>query len=828
MDDQNINAPVTVEIDSQDLALERGFYAETLKDLDKYYDLFNNPNTRKKTILTILVSALIIIFATVDIVSNGFLIAYFYYLDDGGGEFLVTFYSVWLGLSHYLQTSYFIKTDLYSSRSEDHSRVRFILLFFTTWFMLPYIRLYDTLRNNDILLDHMSWGELNYINHNIYSWIRNISTKFELFLYRGLIESGGSCCFLIFCIYGDLSIINNGPKLEDNGLFLFDTLHGNVNIVFISLLIKVCNFLLCVFIFFINGSHSFEVYTHLADCLTFLTDLARQFVTLVIVLYSITLYFFYDDDYSGSKGYIDNTDDYLILLQLYFYPSLYLIIYLAIYFVRIVWIHSYRGCVTNNNGGALHICLFYLMFVFILAPICFGIGVCGLQLVTMITFDVAYLSLVCDAVFQTIFTRHNASVLNYKDAKDKDYKAYYNLMNKICYFLLEDVSFNRLHLNVPTTEKKNRKEKTCCKCVYIDTSFYQQVGVINYEILQACVATKQFKQLYKQAMDRHLKKQQLQEKKKKEDNVQFKLADSNSDQESKENENMDDEKQQSNVTVNNDNNDNNNDSSDVDDEDDENGLGLHHLNLSVKFLDQLKEAEKNDLMCSVDDSYFFTKIDLNHGHSTYYFKNLLKYIYVGLYEGFWGFLFDPVQPGDNVLKIENSPKRVMFHLLIIVFIISRINLMVYPFYFLIFINYKQYNEYNKGISNFEFFIEILIFVTIGLYLYMFWVWFKYIIPLYHKLCYILPWDRLTDKNGRGYQLLTLFELFKGADVKVGDQIMEQILMHYTALKIRPIKEKIVMQCLKEELGNDISRIVVDYLPIREYLHNLGSLQSVVL
>ena len=51
---------IVVEIDSQDLALERGFYVESLKHLDKYYDIFNNPNTCKKSLLTIFISLLIL------------------------------------------------------------------------------------------------------------------------------------------------------------------------------------------------------------------------------------------------------------------------------------------------------------------------------------------------------------------------------------------------------------------------------------------------------------------------------------------------------------------------------------------------------------------------------------------------------------------------------------------------------------------------------------------------------------------------------------------------------------------------------------------------
>ena len=155
MNDHDQEPHVVVEIDSQELLSERGFYVESLKHLDKYYDIFNNPNTCKKRLLTTIVCLLIVLVGTLDIVSNGFLIAYFYFLnEDGGGEFLITFYCIWLGLSHFFQTSYYMKSDQYTSMQNDHSKVRLISLLLTTWFMLPYIRLYDTLRNNDILIDY--------------------------------------------------------------------------------------------------------------------------------------------------------------------------------------------------------------------------------------------------------------------------------------------------------------------------------------------------------------------------------------------------------------------------------------------------------------------------------------------------------------------------------------------------------------------------------------------------------------------------------------------------------------------------------------------------
>ena len=661
----------------------------------------------------------------------------------------------------------------------------------------------------------------------MYNWIRNISTKFELFIYRGLIESGISCCLLIFCIYGDLGLINNsGTKLEDNNglLFLFDNkiLNGNANIMFLSLFIKIFNCLICWFIFWLNTSHSYEVYTHICDCVPWVADISRQFITVVIVLYSIDLYFFYHD-YNDKKHYIDNTDDYLILLQLYFYPSLYVIFYLIGHLIWNVWDNTYHSCGAGHGNFVKF--GYYVSFVFILAPFSAVIGLCVLQIMLMIVIDSAYLSLMSDFLFQKSFNVHS-DVLDYRDAKDKHYKAYYYLMNKICYFLIQDVSFDRLHLCRQTKNIKG-KGKGWCKCIYTDASFYQKVGVINYEILQACIATKQFEISYKSAMQRKLKKQERKRKKKSKnskDGFQLRLVDADdnvNDDDDKNDHDTDNQENKNDDNRNNNNNGNHDNNDDFDDDDDDDDITMH-MDLCVKFLDELKQAENENLMSNIDDSYFFTNVDSNEGHSPYYLSNIVKYVYVGLYKLFWEFLFDIIQPGENVLKIDNSPKRIMFHLFIIAFIISRINLMLYPFYFLIFLNYKKFNQYNQEISNFEFFIEMMIWFTIGLYLYVFWLWYKYLIPLYHKLSYILPWDRLTNKKGQYYQLETLFELFKDADIKVCDQIFEQILMHCTALKVRPIKEKIVMECLTQSLGKDISRIVMQYLPIREYIH-LGSL-----
>ena len=238
------------------------------------------------------------------------------------------------------------------------------------------------------------------------------------------------------------------------------------------------------------------------------------------------------------------------------------------------------------------------------------------------------------------------------------------------------------------------------------------------------------------------------------------------------------------------------------------------------FLNELKSSDEKCLMESINDSNFFSKNGRGEAHSGFYLENMIAFTYKGLY--------NLINDGwdMNVSYSEKSLKNFLFHGFTGVFMISRMNLMLFPLYFLFFANYEYY-KYHRKINSFELFIEILSFLTIFLYVVQFIFWMRYLTPLHHKFCYILPTNRLTIgeySEGNNEWIYAenyrkIFDAFKNVNCKVGDEIFESILMHYSALKWRPAKEKMILRELDKVLGSDIPKIVLQYLPVLDYFQD---------
>ena len=400
---------------------KQGHYGQCLANWNDYYDIFNHPNKTKLNILTAFVWLPGILLAVADAVLDIILIIYLYNYSKIG--FFITYLSVLIILCHPLQMYYFLLTDRNGNSPTKWYKMQ--LFWLSQLSLLPFLRVYrhhqlyimSMTKSAEVdeeayLLPHEdSFFGTDYINCNSVSskWLPRIYNYLEMFFFRGLTQCSLTFITLFILILIDLNLIEN--DVEKEGLFAYGTV-----IVSGCLFIKLVNFLLASGMESLSGSQGYEVYTHVCDCLTWMCDICRHTVTLIIVFYSICLYFFHHQRSNREE-------DYYILLQIYFYPSVYILLYMTC-------LLDFRGfvCASQTNIGA---------FVYIiLAPVVFCLSLVMVQLAIMFVGDAIYLTLVSGTLLQpTLF--HDQMRIDPLDNvfKDGNYKAFYDLMNKVSYFL---------------------------------------------------------------------------------------------------------------------------------------------------------------------------------------------------------------------------------------------------------------------------------------------------------------------------------------------------------------------------------------------------------
>ena len=204
----------------------------------------------------------------------------------------------------------------------------------------------------------------------------------------------------------------------------------------------------------------------------------------------------------------------------------------------------------------------------------------------------------------------------------------------------------------------------------------------------------------------------------------------------------------------------------------------------------------------------------------YQFLNACKLIYEHS-----NYQLKPFVNFENISRVVNIPQRQKIEMIVFgYFVFWRMHLMMFPIYSLIFYSIDIYNDSiitdgsNTIVSNVNalqalimiglFFSVILYCVTFGLVLFL-------LLPMYYKLSFILPSNRLIKQNESDteqddfYQVMKLLQLARVGDAQ---RIFCEIMCQCHALELRPAKAKVVIQYY----GKDIGRIVLMYLPVYDH------------
>ena len=143
--------------------------------------------------------------------------------------------------------------------------------------------------------------------------------------------------------------------------------------------------------------------------------------------------------------------------------------------------------------------------------------------------------------------------------------------------------------------------------------------------------------------------------------------------------------------------------------------------------------------------------------------------------------------------------------------------LLFPFYCVFgFVYYNlPWNIYNLETIGITFVLFIiLIYFTFGYFM------VRYVIPLYYKLCFILPIGRLSEADHDSFGLINtkheypdIVETFRNESMQNINEIFKDILLGCKSLEMVRIKRQIVVAII----GHDIGQIIMDYVPLYDHL-----------
>ena len=175
---------------------------------------------------------------------------------------------------------------------------------------------------------------------------------------------------------------------------------------------------------------------------------------------------------------------------------------------------------------------------------------------------------------------------------------------------------------------------------------------------------------------------------------------------------------------------------------------------------------------------------------------------------------------SNILSNVDE-KSTPMRILAAIVIVCKLHCVFFPFYYM-FIYYFGNDQFEDELSeqySFEMVIFILLICTFVLYIVVGYLSVWYMVPLYYKLCFVIPIDRLAQPklgylglHDSGDEYYKIIHHFRNETIENMQQLFKNILLHCKALELRPIKEKVVI----EYFGHDIGTIVNEYLPVYDY------------
>ena len=730
----------------------------------------------------------IVVTTIADFSTNILMIYIGFALDDGDLTFLLTL-GIFLFVSHLLQLRYFIRTDAIPNGNKIYPAL--------SLFLLPYLRYYQIHKHT---IDHFqststkyeykiqgaSWFCTDYFeNRSIVPWLTEMDAKFGMFLYRAFVESFGT--LLLLLIYASTAAGNNLEMM--NSIENKWSING-VNIIFVSCWIKFINVMIASGFYGIAHplSVSYDIYSNITLAVAFMADISRYFVTIIIVTYCIICI---STGYNGNGNDNDNRVDGFIqqcwnILQVYYYPYCYWTVFIPLNIGYAIW----TSCFENFKRNSIIFRLFwgFIVWCFII-PVLISIITPLIQVIFFFIVNGYFISIINEKHVGGM-ARNIAELSHALGCHTRNRAQLSTLMNRICYFLCSDRDLIDNINNCNGTDSKKR-------------SWMQKIGCINYELLAQC--DRNYNQHKDDSFIKFESRQTWSDDVFEQDHIYNHTHDDENpdkDKDKDEDDNINsngDEQENTEVAI----------AAEMDD----------RIRL-VAMLDELVQYEHKDLMCNMNDDYYFgTK--KKHPYSR---QRFFKRLYSQVYKTWWYFMIDFLGRGDeNHLppKVDDklSFEKILWHCFAVNFIVFMLNLIFFPIYWLVWRVIMIASSTKEGeSSNFELFVDIIVCWTIVLYIFLVFLWIKYTLPLYDKLCYVLP--RCRVNRNLVYSICNSFQTKRDGEVSDGDKVFESILLHYSSFQLRQIKSKMIVSC--NCFGQNIANIILEYLPVKEYLKHHNS------
>ena len=689
------------------------------------------------------------------------IIVLIHFYNDSSQYFAIYFCT--LLIIHVTQVIHFIRTDQYTDPelSTFDCNLKFYSFFFLILsfiFILPFIRWIqfaiqkykhpNLFRWSSFRESRLTWMRNPFKNQFSFEYMFSLVNKMELFLVSSAVGSSilFSITILIIFIQPDLINNNNNSNNNDNGSWNLIAI-----VIFLSLISKIINMIHCVFIVYLNHkSYGFIEHIQIGDSLAYTTDVLLHLINILLFIYCIVAMIsgITNDGHGSwglcSKSFEKNTGGGSG--GVYVYPQILLQLYLYPQFPMMILLSvKSLTCVAKNKisnklgdiNCSCHDQLKLIGIIFIIGIMSF------FNLIHIIPYCIFYSNFICFA----IMTSSNDITRSKSGMKWHRF---------ICYSNSEEDSRGGLHffgvmhaisnylMNINDNDNNDDDILTDL----------QRIGCINYELLSSMLV-----RFFYKANDPYL---QVQGKYIQELTLWRQLDKSQSDHLMQDIKSVDyftsfgynnELVTEQTSVVNNDNGDNN--ITDVDD------IDIEMNDNYYAFLNSFDDSA-NIRMCK---AIFYSVKD--------YFRRFKQK---------W-----EIKKFDNIFAIF--------------WIISRVNLVLFPVYFVICLSGISTHE---GITHFELFLIVLVIMLVVLYFILFWFQEKYTIPLLWKLSMILPLKRLNERRNFSRDIDHMH-----VNEYEADRLCKEIVRRINACENR-IQ---TMYIVEDILGEDIAKDLMTYLPI---------------
>ena len=164
---------------------------------------------------------------------------------------------------------------------------------------------------------------------------------------------------------------------------------------------------------------------------------------------------------------------------------------------------------------------------------------------------------------------------------------------------------------------------------------------------------------------------------------------------------------------------------------------------------------------------------------------------------------------DSELEVPYSTSKYAKTILFPSILITMLNSILQPFYILYFeIKYNFSQHWGNVYFDASLYFKLMIAITIFLYIFIFYLNLKYLIPLYSKLLFILTKENVMYLK----HIFVLATKTQDYQEYFGNELITNIDQHLNNLRVRPFQQQVVYQIF----GKDIGSLIMIYVPIHDF------------